>query len=170
MGKVLEKFINGPAGTVSRENDYVIVNLRNTGATDIAFGAPVFLNGTTGGVRNYDSSTDTFDKFVGFAVRVPDKTPETMGTIGSASPWAAAQAGVWKSGDLVSVLVRGNIVVNAAAGTSLGQPVYIRKNDGAITTNPGADNTTLALTKVFVRTPRDANSRMEITVTARNIV
>ena len=43
MGKVLSKFTNGFPGTVTRENDYVIVALKNVGQTVIKPGDPVFL-------------------------------------------------------------------------------------------------------------------------------
>ena len=111
MGKVLSSFMRGWAGTVSRSKDDVIVSLKNNDPDPIAFGAPVFL-GTNGGVVNFTGGVSTPDKFVGFAVRIPDKTPDTYPSGQSGD----GDTGTYAPGDPVDVLVRGS--VSLPVGTS----------------------------------------------------
>ena len=163
MGKVLSKFNNGWPGTVSRQKDDVIVSLKNAGQTAIKPGDPVFLYNavTPGGVRGFISGTTTEDEFAGFAVRVPDKTPES---------WMESEA-EWKAGDLVDVLVRGSTVVPCGTSSAkIGNPVYIRKSDGALVTAAGAEGTTVPLPDTYIRTPRDAEYRCEVVVSRRHIL
>ena len=164
MGKVLSKFNTGWPGTVSRVKDDVIVALKNVGSTAIKPGDPVFMhNGVTpGGVRGFINGTTTEDEFVGFAVRVPDKTPETWG-----SNYNTMQ---WDVGDVVDVLVRGSTII--ACGTSsakIGNPLYIRKSDAALVTSPGTEGTTIPVPDTYVRSQRDAAYNCEIVITRRHL-
>ena len=162
MGKVLSKFTNGFPGAVSRAKDDVIVALKNAGTTNIRFGDPVFLYNTVnpGGVRGFIANTTTGEEFVGFAVRVPDKTPET----------SAGGAGEWKPGDVADVLVRGCTVVPCATSSAkIGQQVYIRKSDGALVTSAGSEGTTVPLPDTYIREPRDSAQNCEIVVTKRHL-
>jgi len=43
MGKVLESFGYGVAGTPTRSIDEIIISVRNASGGDIPFGAPVFM-------------------------------------------------------------------------------------------------------------------------------
>ena len=163
MGKVLSRFTNGWAGSVSRQKDDVIVALKNVGQTAIKPGDPVFLyNGVTpAGVRGFISGTTTENEFVGFAVRVPDKTPETWGLDESE----------WKTGDVVDVLVRGSTVVCCGtANAKPGNPVYIRKVDAVIVTNPGSEGTTVPVPDTYIRTYRDGSGNAEIVVSRRHML
>ena len=76
MGKVQNLFSNGSAGAVSRSVDDIVIAVRNASETDIPFGAPVFM--AADGAVPFDLSTpQDFAAFLGFAVRVADKTPDT---------------------------------------------------------------------------------------------
>ena len=159
MGKVL-KFQNGFPGTVSRSVDDVIISLKNAGSAAIPFGAPVFMNSAGNGIEPFNtSSAQAFTAFVGFAVRAADKTPATVG----------ANEGNWAAGELAEILVRGSMVVSIAGANKRGMPVYIKKSDGSLTTTAGSEGTTVELTNVKVRTPRDSSGKAEIVVTSRNI-
>ena len=138
--------------------------IKNIGAAAIGFGAPVFLNNsvTPAGVRGFISGTTTENEFVGFAVRVPDKIPEVWGN--------GHDAGEYKAGELVDILVRGATVV--PCGTSLakiGQQLYVRKSDSVLVTSAGAEGSTVPLPDTYVRAPRDSASNVEIVVTKRHI-
>ena len=162
MGKVLSKFTNGCPGAVSRSKDDVIVALKNVGSASIHFGEPVFLKNsvTPGGVQGFIANTTTGDDFVGFAVRVADKTPELFGD----------DAGEWKPGEVADVLVRGCLVVACGTGSArIGNPVYVRKDDSALVTNPGTEGTTVLLPDVYIREPRDSAYNAEIVVTRRHL-
>ena len=78
MGKVLASFTNGYAGAVSRSIDDIIVSFPNAGNVSIPFGAPVFLQQSSGGGIPFASGLD-MSTFLGFAVRSASKTPETYG-------------------------------------------------------------------------------------------
>ena len=162
MGKVLSRFSNGFPGAVSRQKDDVIVALKNVGQTAIRFGDPVFLhNGVNpGGVRGFISGTTTGDEFVGFAVRVPDKTPDTY----------ISDTGEFGTGEVVDVLVRGCTVVPCGtSGAKIGNPVYIRKSDSVIVTSAGAEGTTVPLLDTYIREPRDSAYNVEIVITKRHL-
>lgn len=162
MGKVLSKFNNGFPGAVSRVKDDVIVSLKNAGQAPIKFGDPVFLYNsvTPGGVRGFIAGTTTENEFVGFAVRVPDKSPEVF----------SGNAGEFSVGDPVDVLVRGCTVVPCGtAAAKIGNPVYIRKNDSVIVTNAGAEGTTVPLPDTHIREPRDSAGNVEIVITKRHL-
>lgn len=163
MGKVLSRYTNGWAGAVSRQKDDVIVALKNVGQTAIKPGDPVFLyNGVSpAGVRGFISGTTTENEFAGFAVRVPDKTPETWGL----------EESEWESGDVVDVLVRGSTVVYCGTSSAKpGNPIYIRKSDSVIVTNPGSEGTTIPVPDTYIRTPRDGNYNAEIVISERHML
>ena len=169
MGKVLSKFTNGWPGTVSRVKDDVIVSLKNVGQTAINFGDPVFLyNGVTpGGVRGFISGTTTENDFVGFAVRVPDKTPDSYGS----GQEGADSTGAWAPGDTADILVRGSTAVPIqTANAKIGDKVYIRLSDQRLVTAAGESGTTAELPNVTVRGSRDSRGFCEVTVTKRNVI
>ena len=159
MGKVIRKFTNGPAGTVSRANDNVIVSMKNDTELQIAFGAPVFLASGENACKPFDASTCTADNFLGFASRSPVKTPETYGS----------NTGAWNGDDPVEVLVRGSIVLYFDNTVTPGSKVYVRKSDGKLVTSAGAEGTTILLPNVIVRCARDTARCAEVVVSKRNI-
>jgi len=165
MGKVQKTFNNGWAGAVSRSIDDIIISIKNASAGDIPFGAPVFM--TENGAVPF--STDTpqdFSTFLGFAVRVADKTPEEY-----PAPNAVNQEGTWKAGDVMEVLVRGSIAVRTISAGTRGAPVYIRKSDGKLTTSEGSSGSTVLLENVRIRNTRDTYSPCcEVVVNKRNIL
>ncbi len=166
MGRVLQSFTNGAPGAVSRSVDDVVISIRNASSSDIPFGVPVFLSNE--GAKPFNISTpQDFADFLGFAVRVADRTPDTYPTAQNPQPFS--QEGVWKPGDVMEVLVRGSIIVKMATAALLGDKVYIRKSDGQLTPNPGTSGTTIQLENVRVRNNRDTlYSATEVVVTERN--
>ena len=173
MGKVLSAFSNGVPGAVSRAVDDIVISLKNVGDGDVAFGAPVFMD--DGGAKGFDLSTpQAFSAFLGFAVRVADKTPDAypasqdMETALSSSP---ENRGCWHAGDVMEILVRGSAAVPLAQSGDVGDPIYLRKSDGALTTYAGAEGTTVRLENVRVRRPWDNRCGCsEVVVTTRNII
>ena len=166
MGKVLPEFLRGWPGAVSRSRDDVIVSLKNGDPDPIAFGAPVFL-GTNGGVVNFNSGVSTSNKFVGFAVRIPDKTPGSY----PAGQDAEDAAGGYAAGEPAEILVRGSVAVPVStSGAKMGDKVYIRVSDGKLVTAAGESGTTVELPNVAVRGSRDSGGMCEVTVTKRNLV
>ena len=166
MGKVQEAFGIGSPGAVSRSIDDIIISVKNAGSADIPFGAPVFM--TTGGAVPFNTaSPQEFAAFLGFAVRIADKTPDTypLGQFGD------PPAGVWHPGDVMEVLVRGGIAVTLAANGMSGGKVYIRKSDGKLTPEAGESGTTVLLENVRIRNPRNTYSPCaEVIVNERNII
>ena len=160
MGKVLNKFLNGYPGAVSRSADTVILSLRNASGGDIPFGAPVFLASDENACRTFIDGSSTQDNFLGFAVRAADKTPDTYGS-------NQAAYGV---GDPVDVLVRGSVGISVETSAYTGNNVYIRKSDGKFVTSAGAEGSTVLLPNVTVRTLRDTAQRAEVVVTKRNLL
>ena len=75
MGKVLSAFGYGTPGTVTRSVDEIVISVRNASDSDIEFGAPVFMT-ENGAVPFNTDSPQEFADFLGFAVRVADKTPD----------------------------------------------------------------------------------------------
>ncbi len=161
MGKVLKTFTNGFPGAVSRAVDEVVLSLRNGSGGNIAFGQPVFLK-TDGSnsVTVFDSGMSDATRFVGFAVRPGDKTPDEYGSSTAA----------WKSNEPVDILVRGSVIVQIETAATPGQQVYIRVSDGKLTTSAGSSGSTIALPHVNARTARDSAGRCEITVKERNLL
>ena len=160
MGKVLGTFTNGFVGAASRSLDNVIISMKNGNGGEIPFGAPVFMVPGENTCRAFNESTSTDANFLGFAVRVADKTPETYGD----------NEGVFKVGDPVEVLVRGSVVLQFTTAVVPGASVYVRKADGALVTSAGASGTTLELPNVKVRTAADGNRRAEVVVLKHNLM
>lgn len=156
MGKVANFNLVGYPGTVSRSIDNIIEAKKNVDSSAIAFGAPVMHHATQNGVTNW-TSTATADRFVGFAVRNPAKTPATYGS-GTAS---------YAAGELVDVIKRGNVIVPLSSGTpKVGGAVYIVKATGGIVA-AADDSNTLQLTNCCFHSTKDANGNVEITITER---
>ena len=166
MGKVQDVFYNGRPGAISRSVDDIVISVKNASEAAIPFGAPVFL--TENGAVPFDiSDPQAFTSFLGFAVRVPDKTPETY----PQGQYNDPPEGVWNAGDVMEVLVRGSIVIPMAVAGSAGGAVFIRKSDGQLTASAGSSGSTVELTNVHVRNPRgsvDVNA--EVVVSTRNIL
>lgn len=159
-GKVLSSFNNGYAGAISRAVDDIVISLGNGSEGNLAFGKPVFLVSGQDACIPFDAETCTADNFLGFTVRAADKTPDTYGS----------SRGDYAPGDPVDVLVRGSMAVTMDSSAQIGSPVYIRKADGALVTNPGAEGTTVLLPNVTVRRNRDSTRTAEIVITERNII
>ena len=160
MGKVLNTFTNGFAGAVSRSVDNIIIALKNASETDLPFGVPVFLKSGENSCLPFDAETSAAGSFLGFTVRLPDKTPETYGS----------NEGCFNAGDIAEVLVRGSVVLQFAGTAQPGDSVYIRKADGALVTAAGASGSTLQLSNVTVRTASDSMNRAEAVITKRNVI
>ena len=144
MGKVLNSFGNGSPGTISRSVDDIVISVRNSTA-----------------------SPQEYDSFLGFAVRIADKTPDTYPQDQS----GALQAGAWKPGDVMEVLVRGGIVIPLAAIGQIGGKIYIRKVDGELTNSAGQSGTTVLLENVHIRKPGSAGGTYtEVVVNSRNVL
>ena len=175
MGKVLSDFDLGWPGAISRSVDDVVVSLKNAGTEPILFGRPVFLTDDGGGVEGFHSTgsggtPQTFDRFVGFAVRSASKTPGTYPDMQDITTRAGYQAGTWNPGEVVEVLVRGSIAVRAVTGFNPGGLVYIRKSDGSVVPGPGAEGSTLLLENVRCKVPqRGSGVCSEMVITSRNI-
>ena len=158
MGKVLSTFRNGFPGAVSRSADDVILSLRNASGGPVSFGAPVFLVAGENACRAFDAASATSAAFLGIAVRIPDKTPDTYGSnLGSYAP-----------NDPVDILVRGSVVLKFTGAVPPNAGVYIRKSDGAVMAVAGEEGTSLQLPNVTVRTPRDSGACAEVVLTKRN--
>ena len=166
MGKVQEYFASGCPGAVSRSADEIVISVRNAGDGDVPFGAPVFLT-DDGAVPFSTDDPQDFSAFLGFAVRVADKTPDEYPRGQSGDP----QAGVWHPGDVMEVLVRGGIVVKLTTAADLGSKVYLRKSDGRLTPAAGTSGSTVLLENVCVRGPLDtAAGTAEVIVNRRNLI
>ena len=166
MGKVQNAFGYGSPGTVTRSADNIIISVRNASDGDIPFGAPVFL--TDNGAEPFSvAAPQDFTTFLGFAVNVKDKTPDTYPRDQDNDPPRSA----WHAGDLMEVLVRGSIAVETNASGAIGGRIYIRKTDGKLITVSGASGTTLLLENVRIRNPRTGwTSCAEVVVNKRNIL
>ena len=163
MGKVQAVFGNGSPGAITRSVDDIVISVKNAGEEEIAFGTPVFL--ASGGAVPFDpDSPQDFGSFLGFAVRIADKTPDTYPQDQSGNP----QAGCWKPGDVMEVLVRGGVTVELAASGTTGGKVYIRKSDGALTASAGAADSTVLLENVRIR--NSGAMCCEVVVNKRNII
>ena len=170
MGKVLQIFGNGWPGAVSRNKDDIIISIKNVSNGDIPFGAPVFL-GDDGAVPFNTTTPQDFTTFLGFAVRVADKTPDAYprGQFNDGS--GEGEVGCWKAGDVMEVLVRGSVAISLSATGTQGGNVYIRKSDGKMTASAGSSGTTVLLENVRIRRPRDSYSNCcEAVVNKRNIL
>ena len=152
-------FPNGYPGAISRSLDDVVISLGNHEYESIPFGAPVFTVSGERSCKRYEDGVSAED-FIGFAVRVPVKTPETFGS----------KTACYNPGEPVDVLTRGSIVQEFASTAHPGDAVYLRKLDGKLVTNPGSEGTTLQLPNCTVRSPRDTAHCAEVVVTKRNII
>jgi len=158
MGKVLSKFGNGYAGAISRSIDDIVVSYTNASDVSIPFGAPVFLQQSSGGAVPFSSGLD-MTTFLGFAVRSPSKTPETYGS----------DKGEYLPKEPMDVMTRGTLVVEAAGNPAPGGAVYIRLDNGKITASAGTAGSTLELSNCHFRSNRDGKSMAEVLITKRNI-
>ncbi len=165
MGKVINHFLNGYPGAVTRSVDDIIISVKNAGETDIPFGAPVF-NSARGAVPFNTTTPQDFSTFLGFAVRVADKTPDTYPD----GLFASAPEGAWKPGDVMEVLVRGSIALALLTAGTPGGSVYVRKSDGKLSPSAGSEGSTVLLENVHIRRPRGAGDQCcEAVVTTRNV-
>ena len=170
MGKVLNAFGYGYPGEVSRSADDIVISIRNASDRDIPFGAPVFM--TENGAVPFDTeSPQEFTSFLGFAVRVADKTPPSYPRGQFNDPDAAGETGTWHANDLMEVLVRGSIALATSVSGVRGGKLYIHKTDGRLTAAAGASGTTVLLENVRIRNPRTGWSGCaEVVVNKRNIL
>ena len=160
MGKVISTFSRGWAGAVSRSKDDVIISLKNADSAPIPFGAPVFIRVNDQGGINFNAETTGYDTFVGFAVRVADKTPPTQ----------QAFSGQYEPGDIVEVLTRGSITLPIATSYSrAGDKLYIRKADAKLTITPGSEGTSIQIENAVLRGTRDAAGFSEVTLLERRM-
>ncbi len=167
MGKVLDAFSNGWPGAISRSVDDIVISVRNGSANDIPFGTPVFADSNGDAVPFDTGDPQEFASFLGFAVRVADKTPDAylQGQFGD------PQEGAWHPGDIMEVLVRGGIAVPLATVGVKGGRVYIRKSDGKLTSTAGSSGATVQLDNVRIRNARSGPADCaEVIVNSRNII
>ena len=170
MGKVQNHFTPGAPGTVTRSVDDIIISIRNASDGDIPFGAPVFLD-TDGAVPFDLGDPQSFTTFLGFAVRVADKTPAEYAQSQFPEAAEAGQAGAWHAGDVMEVMVRGSISLKVADSGARGGKLYIRKSSGNITSMAGASGDTVALDNVRIKNPRTSYTNCcEAVVLSRNIL
>ena len=166
-GKVIGKTLPfGFRGNPSRSPDTIIEPFVNTGSANIEYGEPVVYDPSTKGVRKI-ASTDTGSVLiVGIAVR----------RIGQ--PYADDPQGYYyKQYDMVDVLVRGSIMVELAAATSIAAhgAVYVRNGSGGSSKPAGgivcaSDTDTVQMPNaVFATGEYDANNIAEITILTRSI-
>ena len=162
MGKVISSFTNGFPGAVSRSVDDIIHPWTNMGSSPIPFGAPVFMNSGKTGVT-VGSSSSVFDNFVGFAVRVPDKTPESYSGVGS-------NEGAFRRGERVDVLQRGTVIAKVPNGTPkpMGKVYYVLES-GELSANAGSEGSSIELANCCFGNLADSNDCVEIVVKTRNI-
>ena len=170
MGKVLDAFGYGYPGTVTRSVDDIVISVRNASGVDIPFGAPVFM--TENGAVPFDlESPQEFASFLGFAVRVADKTPDTYPQGQFNDGTGEGEVGCWKAGDVMEVLVRGSVALATTVSGGRGGKLYIRKSDGKLTATAGSSGSTVLLENVRIRNPRTGWSGCcEAVVNRRNIL
>ena len=170
MGKVLEAFGYGYPGAITRSVDDIVISVRNVSGDEIPFGAPVFM--TENGAVPFDlESPQEFASFLGFAVRVADKTPDTYPNGQFNNPDSSGETGAWKANDLMEVLVRGSIALASTVSGARGGKIYIRKSDGKLTATAGSAGSTVLLENVRIRNPRTGWSGCcEAVVNKRNII
>ena len=170
MGKVLDAFGYGYPGTVTRSVDDIVISVRNASGVDIPFGAPVFM--TENGAVPFDlESPQEFASFLGFAVRVADKTPDAYPRGQFNDPDSAGETGAWHANDLMEVLVRGSVALATTVSGGRGGKLYIRKSDGKLTATAGSSGSTVLLENVRIRNPRAGWSGCcEAVVNRRNIL
>ncbi len=162
MGKVQSTFGNGYAGAVSRSVDNAIISKRNNAYAVIPFGKPVFLDTTgTAGVVPFDASSSEAAKFVGFTVRIADKTPDAYNS----------SEGQYNETDPIDILVRGAITLEIGTSTAKpGDNLYIRKSDSKLVALPGSEGTTIQVPNATITTYRDDNGFCEVLLRERNLL
>lgn len=159
MGQVLNQFLNGSVGAISRSLDDVVVALANKAGEALSFGIPVALDENKSGVVKFDPESHTGADFVGVTVRNPSKTPDTYGS----------NTGSYGAGDMVDVLVRGHIVAKVGNRSGkLGDAVAIRKSDGVFAVGTGEDY--VELPNVRLSQTADAYTNAELLLTERNVL
>ena len=116
-------------------------------------------------------SPQEFASFLGFAVRVPDKTPKEYPEGQFNDPDSDGEIGAWHPNDLMEVLVRGSIALDTSVSGVRGGKLYIRKSDGMLTASAGASGSTVLLENVRIRNPRTGwSGSAEVIVNKRNIL
>ena len=88
------------------------------------------------------------------------KTPDVYGS----------DEAFYAADDPVDVIVRGSVILQFSGSVNPGSGVYIRKADGVLVTDAGAEGTTLRLPNATVRTVSDGGNRAEVVLTKRNIL
>lgn len=162
-GKAIGKTLDyGYRGTVSRTPDTLIQAYQNVGSADIQFGEPVVYDATNGGVRKITTTDTTNDNIIGIAVRR------------YGDPYADNDKGwYYKQGDTVDVLVRGSVVVELKATTSIAAHGSVYVANGNNSTTAGdlycASGTGLVQVPnaIFSTGKYDSNSCAEITILER---
>ena len=160
MGKVLSTFMNGFPGSVSRSADELVISMKNADTAPIPPGAPVFLSSDGKGVT-LTRTNSVFAGFVGVAVRIPSRTPDTYGA--DTAPYAP--------GDPVDILVRGCVVVTLQyESCRAGGAVHLTLATGAFTTE-AEQNATIQLTNCSWRRAADlSDNHAELVIRERNLV
>ena len=144
-------------GAISRSVDDIVITLKNTSANPVPFGAAIFLDTGGGGVPV--SANSAFDRFVGFAVRAAEKTPEEY----------SSSRAEWLPGDIMEVLVRGTVLApSMSESPTPGDAVYLRKTDGKVTGQDGS-GANIALTNCRFRKAPASAGVAEVVVMNRNI-
>ena len=161
MGKVLSAFTNGFPGAVSRAVDDIIHAWHNMGNDPIPFGAPVFMNSAKTGVIP-GSASSLFADFVGFAVRIPAKTPDSYTGQGS-------DTGSYQPSEMVDTLQRGTIIGKVTGGTPkpMGAVYYVLAT-GELSADAGSEGDTIQLENCSFGNTSDATGCVEIVVRYRN--
>lgn len=160
-GKTIGKVMNrGYAGSVSRTPDTIITPYVCKGDI-IQFGDPVALNDDNT-VSKFTATAG--DSFIGFAVR---EVKQAFNLEGEA---------YYQEGDMVDVLIRGDISVKLMSGTPAARASVYARNEDATTGMPGdlvaaavASETTLLPGVVFTTREKDANNIVEVSVLSRRI-
>ena len=160
MGKVQAVFGNGSPGAITRSVDDIVISVKNAGETDIAFGTPVFL--ASGGAVPFDpDSPQDFSSFLGFAVRIADKTPDTYGS--SVGSWDPQLDGPGE------VLVRGTVAVRCIGEPAPGGAVYLRLSNNRISAT-GGDGTIQLTNCTFRKEASLGSGCAEVVVRTRNLL
>ena len=152
----------GYRGAVSRTPDTLIQAYQNVGDDPIQFGEPVVYDATNGGVRKIKTTDTTNTNIIGIAVR-------RMGDPYADNP----QGWYYKAKDTVDVLVRGSIVVELKATTSIAAhgKIYVANGNNSTTAGDLYCATGTGLVEVpnaILTTGKfDSNKCAEITVLER---
>ena len=163
MGQVFKNVLVGYPGEVSHSGDRLVKAYANMDNRDIPFGFPVFMNADGTGVVGISASSDPA-KFVGFAARVGSKTPPVYD---DPNMTGENNVAVYKKGDMMDVLVKGSIVVDATGSNPKpGMPVYLNKEYGKAAAV--SSESTLTVPDIYFGTVRDTGGRTEIIVSKRH--